>query len=294
MNELVKRILVGVSCDPGATDRVAIGPTDRHAFEHASWLARAIDAELRVIHVVDHIDERLASDPVVASNHEREIEHAMALLCEGSNAQRVTRRGRAWEELIAEARSFSADLIVIAPRREAVRFGDRLLHGSTAARVLRRASTAVWVVAPDATIPFERVLALVDGSAASAAILETAEALAMKFGLERHVMRCLDYPEDIVMHRLPHPQEAIARYHDSVRSEARNELEALISDAWKVHLGDDWVVREAPKLVEREKIDLIVLSTGQRAGLAGMLGLTAEKLLERSGVSAWVVRPPPS
>jgi nucleotide-binding universal stress UspA family protein len=293
MTVLPKRILVGVSCDPECEGRATLCAADRHAFQHAAWLAEKTGADLRVIHVVDFLDERLSRDVDVAGEIERDLDEEMNALCHGTSATRVFRRGKAWEELIEEVRVFAADLLVVSPRREELRFADRIFHGSTTSRVLRHAPTSVWVVAPDARLPPARLLALVDGSPIGRVILETAEALADGLGLERHVLRCLDYPHDIALHRLPNAQRAIASYHREVREEAKRELEAMTTSAWRVHLGDDWVVRDAPKLVAAERIDLVVLATGEHPGLSGMLGLTAEKLLHRMPASAWLVRPAP-
>lgn len=290
MKELPRRILVGVSCDPSSEGRATLSSADRHAFAHAAWLAEKAGADLRVIHVVDFLDERISREIDAAAEIERDLDEEMNALCRGTSATRVFRRGKAWEELVEEVRTFAADLLVVSPRREDLGFTDRIFHGSTTSRVLRHAPSSVWVVAPAARLPPERLLALVDGSAASAPIVETADALAERLGLERHILRSLDYPHDIALRRLPNAQEAIASYHQEVRARAQRELEAITSSAWKVHLGDDWVVRDAPKLVERERIDLVLLSTGEHARLAGMLGLTSEKLLQRMPASTWLVR----
>lgn len=292
MSQTPKRILVGLSCDPDSEGRARLAAADRHAFEHAAWLAEQCGAALRIIHVVDFIVERLARELDVASAIERDLDDEMKELAERVKATRVFRRGKAWEQLVEEAKSFAADLVVIAPRRKDLAFTDRIFHGSTAARVMRHAPCPVWVVPPISTTPPKRLLALIDGSPASAAIVAASNALAERLGLERHVLRCLDYPHDIVLHRLPDAQKAIATYHRNARADARKEIEALTSAAWIIHLGDDWVVREAPKLVASEKIDLVMLSTGQHESLSAMLGLTAEKLLQRMNASAWLIRPP--
>ena len=294
MTELPKRILVGVSCDPESEGHATLSAADRHTFLHAAWLAEKTGADLRVIHVVDFLDARLSRDIDVAGEIERDLDEEMNDLCRGTAATRVFRRGKAWEELIEEVRVFAADLLVVSPRREELGFADRIFHGSTTSRVLRHAPCSVWVVAPGAKVPPTRLLALVDGSPTSRAIIATAEALAEGLGLERHVLRCLDYPHDIALHRLPNAQRAIAHYHREVRAEAQRELEALTTNAWRVHLGDDWVVRDAPKLVQSEQIDLVVLATGGRPGLSGVIGLTADKLLHRMPASAWLVRPRPA
>ena len=57
-------------------------------------------------------------------------------------------------------------------------------------------------------------------------------------------------------------------------------------------LSDDWVVRVAPKYVERHGIDLVVLGGLSYPRLKGvLLGTTAERILERTPVATWLIRP---
>ena len=181
----------------------------------------------------------------------------------------------------------------MSPRREALSMGQRILHGSTTNRVLRGAAQPVWVV-ESRLAKVAKVMALVDRTEVSSRVVATAAALAEAYGAERYVLSCLEYPDDVVLHRLPNAHKAILHYHQDVKAHAMAELEKLTGGdtAWKLILNDEWVVRRAPKIIDKEKIDLVVLGSASHSRLRGaLLGTTAERLLERCYVSAWVVRP---
>jgi nucleotide-binding universal stress UspA family protein len=115
--------------------------------------------------------------------------------------------------------------------------------------------------------------------------------LAGIYDAERHALCCLDYPGDIELNRLPRAFEEIKRYHREVRDEAFRDLELLTAGdaSWKLTLGEDWVVRQAPKLVVDQNIDLVVLARNSKPRLAGvLLGTTAQRLLERVETSVWI------
>ena len=123
---------------------------------------------------------------------------------------------------------------------------------------------------------------------------EATRTLAKLYGAELYALCCLEYPTDISLHRLPRAQEAIAKYHREVRAQARGELETLTAgdEDWKLLLGEDWVARLAPRVIEDKKIDLVVMGGVSKPRLAGaLLGTTAQRLLDKVSVSTWMVRP---
>jgi nucleotide-binding universal stress UspA family protein len=208
------------------------------------------------------------------------------------------RFGVPWREIAHEAHDCKADLLVIAPKRE-LAFGERLLFGHTAWRLVRKAPTDILVVHPDARKEagpgIDGVLALVDRTEVSDRVIAVADMLADLGSAQRHLLTCLDYPNDVAMRRLPHAQKALARYHRQERERAESYLDEVTRDypeRWTHHLGEDWVVRECPKVVDKEDIDMVVIAATSKPRLAGLLiGSTAEKLLGRLPTSCYMARP---
>lgn len=282
---------MGVSCDPDATEEAAVASADRHVLDHALWLAEHLEAELRVVHVVDFIDAKSGlTQELLGALTDSLARELRAYL--GDRGSVEFRTGKAWQELIAEADAWGADVIAVAPRRRSVGLTDRIFHGSTTSKLLRRAPCAVWVVVEEAKVPVKALLALVDDSEAAEEVVAVGRELGERLGAQRHVLQCLEYPEDVVLHRLPHARRALVDYHREVQERAQSHLRATCGEGWTHHTSDDWVVRAAPALVDEHGIDMVVLSAQSRRALAGMLGSTAEKILERqTRASTLIVRP---
>jgi nucleotide-binding universal stress UspA family protein len=302
MSAVPKRILIGLSCSPESeAPEASLTEADLHTFDQGLWLAAKVGASIRLVHVVDFLDERISGE-----DHEVELlvrSHlagAIEELRRKADAAGVTTdyafaNGRAWYELLREAHQSDSDLVMLSRRRSGLTFGDRIIHGSTASRIARKAQSNVWLSAPGAPTEIKKVLALVDGRSVSKTIVECADALCQELGAERHVLRCLDYPEDVALHRLPNAQRAITAHHKAVRADTLVALQKLTGgeDAgWSLSLSDDWVVRVAPKYVAQHDIDLVVLGGLSYPRLKGvLLGTTAERILERTPIATWLIRP---
>jgi nucleotide-binding universal stress UspA family protein len=135
-------------------------------FVAASGLFDAAGA--RVVNVVDvpaawwlgftPSDGTLATDAYAtvvtdATGHARSVAAAAVrrLRAEGMEAQSVLREGPAPAEIIAEAESWDADLVVVGTRGHGLL--KRLLLGSTARTVLHHAPMSVLIVRPSPTSP---------------------------------------------------------------------------------------------------------------------------------------------
>jgi nucleotide-binding universal stress UspA family protein len=204
-------------------------------------------------------------------------------------------RGKPWYEVVRYCTKWSADLLMLSPKRATLSVGDRLLHGSTASRLLRKAPCPVWVVAPSEALGITKVLALVDRSPISARVVAAAELVAKAFEAGKLALHCLDYPDDIALHHLPGARQALLLHHLSQRDRARAELNELTGGeaaGWKILLDDKWVVRRVPELVAEHGINLVVMGSLSQGKIAGLLlGTTAGRILERSNVSTLVLRP---
>jgi len=297
------RILVAVSASAERGEmRLGISETDQAAIGQAAWLAARCRAELRLVHVVDFVDRRVLHDAAAVEQEvidqlQPQLE-AIAGSC-GVPASHTFRFGVPWREICHEVHDSKSDLLVISPKRE-LALGERLLFGHTAWRLVRKAPAAVLVVHPDARPAdrgpgIDKVLALVDRSEVSERVLAAADMLGSLGDVERHVLTCLDFPNDIAMRQLVNAQKALAKYHREERDKARaylHEATGEFKERWHLHLGEDWVVRQAPKLAAEENIDLVVIAAVSKPRLAGLLlGTTAEKLVGRLGRSCYVVRP---
>ena len=295
------KIVVAVSAAAERGEmRLGISEADRAAVQQAAWLAARCGAELRLVHVIDFVDRRvLRGAPELEQEVCNQLEPQLAALAEGCGvpASHGFRFGVPWREIAREVHEHAADLLVISPKRQ-LALGGRLLFGHTAWRLVRHAPAAVMVVHPEARPEgpgIDKALALVDRTDVSARVLAATDMVADVAEAERHVLTCLDYPDDIAMRQLVRAKEALAKYHADEEQKARaylDEATAGLPGRWRAHLGDDWVVRYAPKLAEEEGIDLVVIAAVSKPRLAGLLlGTTAEKLLERLSVSCLVVRP---
>lgn len=296
-----RRLVCGISIGESGDDGIVVSPVDRNLATRVLELAAKIGGEVAFVHVVDWLRDRSEAEADAIAADLREIldgdlqaiaSEAAAL---GVSFVQEFRAGKPWRQLLRFAAEWEADVIAVSPHREKLSMPGRVFHGSTATRVLKHSLVPVWVVPPSFQ-EVRRILALVDQGPVSARVVETARALAEIYGAERYALSCLDYPDDMVLARLPRAHEAIQLYHGDLRDHAHAALKRLTKkgegEDWKLLLGEDWVVRLAPKVVADKGIDLVVLGGVSKPRLAGaLLGTTAQRLLERVAVSAWVVRP---
>jgi nucleotide-binding universal stress UspA family protein len=178
-----RRILVGISCE-ASTKGIGIARADRHAFQQAAWLAQRTGAAIRAFHVTDFLDEQLTHGrDRVAEIIRDSLTSQLDGMCGKAAVSRVSTSygfasGKPWMELLREAHRWEADVMVITPRRADIDIASRVIHGSTARRIIRKAQTPVWVVHPGPSVAIENVLACVDGSPVSKRVLSAAHAVA--------------------------------------------------------------------------------------------------------------------
>jgi nucleotide-binding universal stress UspA family protein len=173
--------------------RCIVAATDFSAFSErvvlrAARIAQQHDADLHVMHVVRPLDlyPGLTLSPDEFGQHDLDLQHAeqsrlgavAASLAGqfGIRTHAATRLGRAHTEIAAYAQEVSADLVVAGSRGESMLKG--LFLGSTASRLLRVAGCPVLIVRNLADEPYRQVVAAVDFSPVSAAVVSHALSLA--------------------------------------------------------------------------------------------------------------------
>jgi nucleotide-binding universal stress UspA family protein len=215
-----------------------------------------------------------------------------------------TMNGIPFIEIIQEVLRNQHDLVMITAEGE----GDpkEMLFGNTTMHLMRKCPCPVWVVKPGQPKQINRILAAVDlvpddmvRLDLNTKIMELSTSLA-RFGLCEllivHAWRM--YGESILTGRVGFSTEEVVRLLQETQDAHRHWLIELLQQ----HPLDD-VKYEAyllkgeagvliPKLAQAKAVDLIVMGTVSRKGVAGLLiGNTAEKVLRRVNCSMLTVKP---
>jgi len=203
------------------------------------------------------------------------------------------------DEILAQARSARADLVVMATHG---RSGlGRWLYGSVADEVLRRASVPIFLVPPGSEVPWSadrapRILVPLDGSQLGEAALGPAGAWATQLGSEIILVQLIPFPpyssyadsSGYVVSLDPAAALAEAqRYLSEVAGRLRSTVKQV---RVRAELGEPSVA--IAQVAANEEANLIVMATHGRSGLARLvLGSVATGTLRRANVPLLLVRP---
>ncbi len=289
-------------------------PTDfsdisRHALEHAIVIGRWYGSRITALHV---------DTPMIVVGTSDLVSPAASELLPGeSNRQRLEEQVRAWLSpataaglqthvivdegnpatcILEHARTSSADLIVIGTHGQSG--FERLVLGSVAEKVLRKAACPVMTVPPHAAgaskLPFAHVLCAIDFSDSSIAALQFALSLAQESNARLTLLHVFEWPSD----------EASARrvletseFHRQWETEKRHQLEGLIPADVR-----DWCAPE-PKLAfgkayqqilnlaASEQVDVIVMGVRGRNPIDLMLfGSTTNQVVRHAACPVLTLR----
>jgi len=222
-------------------------PTDfsessHHALTQATAIAGRYKASLVVLHVHDSFLESIpglpassdkATDDELQRIRERVAGFSAPAIAAGVAVEVLVDLGRPAHRILERAAVLPADLIVMGTHG-ASGF-EYLMLGSTAERVLRKASCAVLTVPPRAAgsaVPFKRILCAVDFSVWSLRALEFARSLASESDAGLTVLSVIEWPWEEppapVFTELPAEQAAALRdYRRYIEASAMQRLKAL-------------------------------------------------------------------
>ncbi len=281
------------------------------SLELAEFIARKNDARLTVVDVISEelnyysqmmsvYQKTLHLKDMVFENRLTELRHLTgALKNKGLDISANVFVGTPFLELIKEVIRGKYDLLIVTAEGKS-EFKD-MLFGTTTMHLMRKCPCPVWALKPGEQTHFKQILAAVDPDPSqeenrklNIKILELASSLAILQKSELHVLHAWDVPK---------------RYLDFLR----NDLEKITGDAQNMHKswlgallekhtvsikesqthlikGDPGI--EIPRYVNEKGIDLIVMGTVSRTGIAGLLmGNTAEKILFRVDCAVMAVKP---
>jgi nucleotide-binding universal stress UspA family protein len=210
--------------------------------------------------------------------------------------------GKSSVEIIREVQRHHHDLVVCRPKGANSKQKGRL--GTTCQRLLRHCPCPVWVCPDDARSRLGKALVAVDPVAyddahaeLNSALLNMAKALQATEPCELMIAHAWSFFGEQVLRSRLTPRQ-IEELRASTRSGAENSLRQLVSQHGLTWDSDRIIIVEGdpsvsiPEIVERHNVDLLLIGTVARSGVAGIVvGNTAESVFNRVSCSILALKP---
>ena len=303
-----RTILVGVDLSSGDrfVDESELGPASRTALERASWLAQRNAAPVHVVSTVEVdawagdliLRTRARGEPSLLDQAEaRMAQIVLPLRDAGVTVTHDVTVGRPAEALLADVTKHGHALVVVGKReRGAV---ARNVLGRPALALLRHCPVPVWIARRHKEHARKVVLAPIGLGDLAPRILEMANALALAFGAELHVLHVVDIAASEVLRAGAADEAAVLQFRRERRENAEREVPRFVAEtlgadaAVRTHLVDGEVHEVILDHAARLEADIVVMGTVVRSGLrALLLGSSAEKVLPQLATELVVVKPP--
>jgi universal stress protein E len=306
---------------------VETGEACEPLLERAVTLAQNNQASLTVIDVVERVTVGIGmpeGGPISAdlqaalvSTHTQSLETLVDPYRKRIRIRTKVLKGTAFLEIIREVLRNGFDLVIKVPKTL-----DWLgrLFGSDDMHLLRKCPCPVWLIKPEAPKAYRRILAAVDVDegyppaeletryALNQQILEMASSLALSDFAELHIVHAWEAIGESAMRGafMHAPEEKIIAYVEQVRRHHQASLDALMREVTtslgpdaldylkpRTHLVHGSAGKEIPALAKRIQVDLVVMGTVARTGVAGFIvGNTAETILNQIDCSVLAIKPP--
>jgi len=212
--------------------------------------------------------------------------------------------GTPFIEVVRAVRRNHHDLVIKVAQHDAGLPGP--LFGSTDMHLLRKCPCPVWIDRPGQQPVYHRILAAVDpfddeSGDLQRLILDLATSLTAREHAELEVVHTWRLPGESMLAngRGRIPLDELTQLLDATETKHRRALDDLLSgyglssDAKGVHLSKGRAAQVISDLSRERQIDLIVMGTLGRAGIAGLfIGNTAEDVLRETGTAVLAVKPP--
>lgn len=286
-----------------ATD---LSAPSRHALERAARIARAGGASLTVLHVLpatalDELRQWLgaggAPEQALIDQARRQL-HEMAEAigrAHGLAADECVTSGTVLDEIAAAAERLDAGLLVVGARGQG--FMRRLVLGSTAERLLRRARRPVLIARNGAHHAYRRVLVPVDFSPWSAPTVELARRIAPRAHFV--LLHAWAVPFEEKLRFAGVDESTVEHYRRKARSEAEQRLHALASaqglsaDAWTACLVQGDASLRVVEQEQEQDVDLIAIGKhGRHVAEDLLLGSVTKHVLAEAQADVLVATAP--
>ena len=262
------------------------------ALQRAVALAEQFGAQLRVLHVVQEAFlEAMTAQQVSIARKAIEEQIAAINKSESANVEPHIIRGLDYEDIIREAESYHADLIVLGIHRHQ---RPELFQGTTIERVVRYGSTPVLMVKNTVTGPYRKALVGVDLSDQAKAALRHAARLTSGGVVQLiHVAHrpFVGFLSRDTQNRAVREQgEQISSVIDDWIKEVSEQLGEK-RPQFETLLRDGIVAATVRENAEALKSDLLTIGTHGRTGIShAIVGSVAEDLLASAPCDVLVVR----
>lgn len=289
--------------------------TKQHmAVDRAVSLARQNKACLTVFNVVKDLpaDVRMAITAIppqellklVIKDRQEKVDAIVANMEKQMvDARPLVVTGTPFLEIIRQVLRDKHDLVILAA--EGKGGIKKRLFGSTSMHLMRKCPCPVWVVKQAQTWPYARILAAVDPTTSgeesdslNPLILQVAGSMARKESGELHIINVWYLFGERYVHIRGMTEDEIQEARERTRVQHRKGLDALLEQVDvtdlkpHLHLVEGDPIKRIPELVMEQGIDLLVMGTACRTGIAGFLiGNTAEEVLNQIDCSVLTVKP---
>jgi len=303
------------------------GKASKSALKRAVTLAENNQASLTVVEVVPRVTAGIGmpkGSPISAdlqaamvSEHMQGLKSLIETYRTRTDIKTKVLIGALFLEVIREVLSDGHDLVMKIP--ETQDWLDRLF-GSDDMHLLRKCPCPVWLVKPEATKSYRRILAAVDVHdayspaelktlhALNQQILEMASSLALSDFAELHIVHAWQAIAESVMRGaiMREPEDRVTAYVEQVRRQHEASMDALMREVTgnlgqkamnyvklQTHLLKGGASKEIPALAKRIGADIVVMGTVARTGVPGfIIGNTAETILHQIDYSVLAIKPP--
>ena len=288
------------------------------AVERAISLARQNEAVLTVFTVIRELpeDARMASISMsqqmffkqVFDDYNEQLETlSTEIRQQGVEVKSKIVTGTPFLEIIRQVLRDKHDLVILAA--EGKKGLKERLFGSTSMHLMRKCPCPVWVVKSEKKSKYKRILSAVDTAteflepsreSLNPLTMNLASSLARMDNSELYVVQVWSmYYENYIKSRGLLEKSAILKLRKDTKQQYLEKLDSLMADidltgviTHKHLIRNDDAARAIIKLVKNKKINLLVIGTVCRTGLAGFfIGNTAEKVLSEVNCSVLTVKP---
>jgi nucleotide-binding universal stress UspA family protein len=282
------------------------------ALDKAVKLARQNEARLTLFSVVevhpdlhrypDSVAEHLLA-PIISKQRKCLHELMKPLQADGIDVVSKVVDGISFLEIIRQVMSEDHDLVITTAEEKKVI--HTRMFGATSMHLMRKCPCPVWVVKRAQTRPYLRILAAVDPlldetehDLLNPLILQLAADMAREGKGELHIVHAWHLYGERYVHILGWTEEEIQKEKRKERDRRKKYFDALLGQVDitdlkpQLHLVEGYPDECIPELIVEQGIDLLIMGTVCRTGIAGFLiGNTAEEVLNQVDCSVLTVKP---